>query len=88
LKISFTVLLYVIAALSAPLSQAQQVNFLSRPIKLIVPFAPGAATDISARTISDRVESLLGQPLVIENQGAASGIVGTELVEFHPELTP
>ena len=79
MKISFTVLLYAIAALSAPLSQAQQVNFPSRPIKLIVPFAPGAATDISARTISDRVASLLGQPLVIENQGAASGIVGTEL---------
>lgn len=49
-----------------------------RPIKLIVPFAPGAATDISARTISDRVAAALGQPLVIENQGAASGTVGTE----------
>lgn len=51
-----------------------------RPIKLIVPFAPGAATDISARTISERVASALGQPLVIENQGAASGVVGTETV--------
>ena len=49
-----------------------------RPIKLIVPFAPGAATDISARTISDRVAAILGQPIVIENQGAASGDVGTE----------
>ena len=49
-----------------------------RPIKLIVPFAPGAATDISARTISDRVAAILGQPIVIENQGAASGVVGTE----------
>ena len=47
-----------------------------RPIKLIVPFAPGAATDISARTISDRVAAILGQPIVIENQGAASGVVG------------
>jgi len=49
-----------------------------RPIRLIVPFAPGAATDISARTISEAVSAHLGQPLVIENQGAASGIVGTE----------
>ena len=77
---------YIIPALawgfilaSSVTASAQQVNFPSRPIKLIVPFAPGAATDISARTISDRVASLLGQPLVIENQGAASGIVGTEL---------
>lgn len=50
-----------------------------RPIKLIVPFAPGAATDISARTISDGIAAALGQPIVIENNGAASGIVGTEL---------
>ncbi len=49
-----------------------------RPIRLIVPFAPGAATDISARTISDHLAAELGQPLVIENQGAASGMVGTE----------
>lgn len=51
-----------------------------RPIKLIVPFAPGAATDISARTISERLAATLGQALVIENQGAASGVVGTEAV--------
>jgi len=49
-----------------------------RPIRLIVPFAPGAATDISARTISTQLAAMLGQPIVIENQGAASGVVGTE----------
>jgi tripartite-type tricarboxylate transporter receptor subunit TctC len=42
-----------------------------------VPFAPGAATDISARTISDHLAATLGQPVVIDNQGAASGTVGT-----------
>lgn len=49
-----------------------------KPIRFIVPFAPGAATDITARTISDRLAASLGQPLVIENQGTASGIVGTD----------
>lgn len=49
-----------------------------RPIRLIVPFAPGAATDISARTISTQLAAMLGQPIVIENQGVASGVVGTE----------
>lgn len=65
------------AALTAPWSAHAQWR-PDRPIRLIVPFAPGAATDISARTISDRVAAFLGQPLVIENQGAASGIVGTQ----------
>lgn len=49
-----------------------------RPIKLVVPFSPGGATDITARTIADGVAVTLGQPLIIENNGAASGIVGTE----------
>ena len=49
-----------------------------RPIRLIVPFAPGAATDISARTISTQLAAMLGQPIVIENQGAARGVVGTD----------
>ena len=49
-----------------------------RPIRLIVPFGPGAATDITARTISDHIAATLGQPIVIENKGAASGIVGTD----------
>jgi tripartite-type tricarboxylate transporter receptor subunit TctC len=49
-----------------------------RPIKLIVPFSPGGATDITARTIIDGAAAYLGQPIVVENNGAASGIVGTE----------
>lgn len=64
-------------ALSAS-AYAQSTWKPSKPIRLIVPFAPGAATDISARTISDKIATTLGQPLVVENQGAASGTVGTE----------
>lgn len=66
------------AMLLMPMAPAHAQWKPERPIRLIVPFAPGAATDISARTISDRVAATLGQPLVIENQGAASGTVGTE----------
>jgi len=67
------------AAAMAPCASAQADWKPERPIKLMVPFAPGAATDISARTISDKVAAILGQPVVIENQGAASGVVGTEI---------
>jgi len=66
------------ALLLAPVTHAFAQWKPDRPIRLIVPFAPGAATDISARTISEHVATALGQPLVIENQGAASGMVGTE----------
>lgn len=68
------------AVVLMPMATAHAQWKPERAIKLIVPFAPGAATDISARTISDRVAATLGQPLVIENQGAASGTVGTEAV--------
>jgi tripartite-type tricarboxylate transporter receptor subunit TctC len=64
------------AALVCLPASAQQ--YPHKSIRFIVPFAPGAATDITARTISDRLAASLGQPLVIENQGTASGIVGTD----------
>jgi tripartite-type tricarboxylate transporter receptor subunit TctC len=72
-----TLLAIVLAVYAAPVHAQWKPE---RPIRLIVPFSPGAATDISARTISDRIAATLGQPVVIENQGAASGTVGTEAV--------
>jgi tripartite-type tricarboxylate transporter receptor subunit TctC len=50
----------------------------SRPIRLIVPFPPGGATDVNARTIAKEVEAALGQPLVIDNRGGANSIIGCE----------
>jgi len=47
----------------------------SRPVKLIVPTGPGAATDVMARLLSDGVSRSLGQPLVVENMPGASGIL-------------
>ncbi|MES2710989.1 MAG: tripartite tricarboxylate transporter substrate-binding protein [Pseudomonadota bacterium] len=53
----------------------------SRPIRVIVPFAPGGATDVVARVVADAAAALLGQPLVIENRpGGAAGLIGTEAV--------
>lgn len=50
----------------------------SKPIKYIVPFAPGGTTDILARTIGDKLSVVLGQPVVIENKPGAGGGVGAE----------
>ncbi len=53
----------------------------SRPVRAVVPFAPGGATDVVARVLSETVGSLLGQPFVIENRpGGAAGLIGSEAV--------
>ena len=52
----------------------------TRPIRLIVPFPPGGATDANARVIAKEVENGLGQPLVIDNRGGANAIIGSDLV--------
>jgi tripartite-type tricarboxylate transporter receptor subunit TctC len=64
------------ATLSAPaIAQAPWPN---RPVKLIVPYAPGGATDTIARPWADKLSQALGQPFIIENRGGASGMIGAE----------
>jgi tripartite-type tricarboxylate transporter receptor subunit TctC len=59
-------------------TQAQE-RYPTRPVKLIIPFAPGGQTDITARLISNHISQTIGQPLVIENRGGAGGSLGSEL---------
>lgn len=70
-----------LACLSAPaLVQAQGTSGWrpSRPIRLIVPAAPGGSNDILARIIAEPTSQILGQPVVIENRGGAGSVIGTE----------
>ncbi|TMG97901.1 MAG: tripartite tricarboxylate transporter substrate binding protein, partial [Betaproteobacteria bacterium] len=55
-----------------------QANYPNRPVKMIVPFAPGGASDFVARIISPKLGELLGQTIVIENRPGASGNIGME----------
>src|SRR5215472_11707709 len=59
-------------------SAAKAETWPSRPIKLIVPTGPGAATDIMARLIANAVSRTIGQPMFVENMPGASGILAHE----------
>ena len=52
----------------------------TRPIRLVLPFPPGGATDVNARVIAKEVENILGQPLVVDNRGGANAIIGSDIV--------
>jgi tripartite-type tricarboxylate transporter receptor subunit TctC len=64
------------AALAATSHPAKAQDYPSRSITLIVPFPPGGSTDVVGRILAERMRTLLGQPVVIENVGGAGGSIG------------
>lgn len=68
-----------IVYLTAGVAFAMPDAYPSRPIRFIVPFAPGGVSDIIGRTIALKTADRLGQPMVIDNRGGAGGTIGAEL---------
>ncbi len=70
------------AALAAPWvrSAAAQGAWPNKPVKLVVPYAPGGASDTMARPWADKLSQAFGQPFVIDNRGGAAGTIGAESV--------
>ena len=69
-----------LAAIAASPALAQAQWSPDRPIRVIVPFAPGGSTDITARLVAEAISARLGQPVVIENRPGAAGNIGSEAV--------
>ena len=63
-----------------PLTGSAQNGYPNKPIRVIVPFAAGSTTDIIARAIADKMGQSMGQTLVIDNRGGASGTIGQAAV--------
>ena len=75
-------LLAAALVLTSPAARAQ--TYPSKPITLIIPFAPGGSNDIVGRVIGKKLSEAWGQPVVVENRGGAGGLIGTAAVAVAP----
>jgi tripartite-type tricarboxylate transporter receptor subunit TctC len=78
MKFRSFVIAFVVALVCAGPAHSQ--NFPSKPITMIVPFPAGGGSDILARIVAERMRTVLGQPVIIENVGGAGGTIGTTRV--------
>jgi tripartite-type tricarboxylate transporter receptor subunit TctC len=77
-KIATALSCLLLSCLGASQALAAEVNYPTAPITLIVPTGAGGGTDLAARSFSEKLSSILGQPVVVDNRAGAGGIIGTQ----------
>ena len=75
---------FLIVVLGAGTACAQAQKFPTRPIRLIIPFAPGGPTDVIARIVTPRLAETLGEQIIIDNRAGAGGNIGMGLAAQSP----
>lgn len=78
-KIVLACILGNLAAAALPVASNAQ-DYPTKPVRLVVPFPPGGPMDILSRAIGERLTARLGQQVVVDNRGGASGTIGSEIV--------
>ena len=73
-------LLATLTVVNSAWSQTPSVSYPDRPVKIVVPFAPGAGTDAMGRLMAQKLGEALGATFVVENRAGASGAIGTQYV--------
>ena len=73
---AFVASLFALLFTSSVFAQA----YPNRPVKVVVPWPPGQATDIAARVVADKLSTALGQPFVVDNRAGAGGSIGSDVV--------
>ena len=66
----------LLAAIALFAAAASAQTYPSRPIKIIVPFTPGSATDVMGRLVGERLQASFGQPVIVDNRPGAGGTIG------------
>lgn len=82
-RLAFTVVLTAILV-ALPAQSAVGQTYPAKPIRFVVPFAPGGGTDIIARIVAQQLHETLGQPVVVDNRGGAGSTLGTDIVAKAP----
>ena len=73
-----------LATLLAAVPCAYAQEYPTKPVRFIVPFAPGGQNDLAVRPLAPKLHELLGQPFIVDYRAGANGIIGSELVAKSP----